>query len=88
MEKIIFFSLVVTIIFITFKMIEMKYIEKEWAPIKTLVRDTLMVFSSSFLGATILLKSGNSVTQLFNVITDTKINPTANASVFTDNPNF
>ncbi len=88
MEKIIFFSLVVTIIFITFKMIEMKYIEKEWAPIKILVRDTLMVFSSSFLGATILLKSGNSVTQLFNVITDTKVNPTVNASVFTDNPNF
>ena len=88
MEKIIFFSLVVTIIFITFKMIEMKYIEKEWASIKTMVRDTLMVFSSSFLGGIVLLKSGNSLTQLFNVITDTKINPTANASVFTDNPSF
>lgn len=88
MEKIIFFSLIVTIIFITFKMIEMKYIEKEWAPIKTMVRDTLMVFSSSFLGGIVLLKSGNSLTQLFNIITDTKINPTANASVFTDNPSF
>lgn len=88
MEKIIFFSLVVTVIFVIFKMIEMKYIEKEWVPIKNFIRDSIMVFVSSFLGGTILLKSGNSVTQLFNVITDTKVVPTANASVFTDNPNF
>lgn len=88
MEKIIFFSLVVTVIFVIFKMIEMKFIDKEWAPVKTFIRDILMVFASSFLGGTILLNAGNSVTQMFNVLTDTKVSPTKHASVFTDNPNF
>ena len=69
-------------------MIEMKFIDKEWVPIKTFIRDIVMVFASSFLGGTILLNTGNSVTQMFNVLTDTKVSPTRNASVFTDNPNF
>jgi hypothetical protein len=88
MEKIIFFSLVVTIIFLVLKVVEMKYIEKEWAPVKNFIRDICMVFASSFLGGTILLNAGNSVTQMFNILTDTKVSPTKNANVFTDNPNF
>ena len=88
MEKIIFFSLVVTVLFLIFKIIEMKYIEKEWAPVKILIRDLVMVFVSSFLGANVLNYTGNNVTQFFNVLTDTKVNPTRNAEVFTDNPNF
>ena len=59
MEKIIFFSLVVTVLFLIFKIIEMKYIEKEWAPVKILVRDVVMVFVSSFLGANVLNYTGN-----------------------------
>ena len=40
------------------------------------------------LGANILNYTGNNVTQFFNILTDTKVNPSRNAEVFTDNPNF
>jgi hypothetical protein len=90
MEKILFFSIVVSIFFLIFKFVEMKYIEKEWKPAKIIIRDIIMVFIASFLGFTIFNKSGSSINQLFDVITDSKSVPlsSANVNVFTDNPNF
>tara|TARA_B100000900_G_scaffold413921_1_gene439087 strand:+ start:871 stop:1143 length:273 start_codon:yes stop_codon:yes gene_type:complete len=90
MEKILFFSIVVSSFFLIFKFVEMKYIEKEWKPAKIIIRDIIMVFIASFLGFTIFNKSGSSINQLFDVITDSKSVPlsSANVNVFTDNPNF
>lgn len=88
MEKLIFFSLIVTVVYSLFKILEMKYIEKEWMPVKILIRDVVMVFAASFVGSNVINYSGNNITQFFNVLTDTKVNPTSNAQVFTDNPNF
>lgn len=90
MEKILFFSIVVSSFFLLFKFVEMKYIEKEWKPAKIIIRDIIMVFIASFLGFTIFNKSGSSINQLFDVITDSKSVPlsSANVNVFTDNPNF
>ena len=90
MEKILFFSIVFLSFFLIFKFVEMKYIEKEWKPAKIIIRDIIMVFIASFLGFTIFNKSGSSINQLFDVITDSKSVPlsSANVNVFTDNPNF
>lgn len=90
MEKILFFSIVITTFFLIFKFVEMKYIEKEWKPAKIIIRDLVMVFIASFLGISLYNKGGKSVNQLFDVITDTKSVPlsSGNVNVFTDNPNF
>ena len=90
MEKILFFSIVISTFFLIFKFLEMKYIEKEWKPAKIIIRDLVMVFIASFLGFSLYDRSGNSINQLFDVITDTKSVPlsSANVNVFTDNPNF
>ena len=88
MEKVVFFSLVVSVLFLIFKFLEMKYIDHAYKPAREIIRDLLMVGVSSFLGAFILLRNGNSVSKLMDVITDKKISPLDGASVFTDNPNF
>ena len=67
MEKVVFFSLVVSVIFLIFKFLEMKYIDGVYRPAREIIRDLLMVGSASFLGAFILLKSGNSVSKLMDV---------------------
>ena len=69
------FSAVISIVFLVFKFIEMRFIEKENKPLKLLVRDTLVVYVSVVSGHYILeqLKPDHIVTS---------------PAVFTDNPGF
>ena len=69
------FSSVISIVFLLFKFIEMRFIDKENKPLKFLIRDTLVVFvsvvSSNFLMEQI---------QPMQVV--------SSPAVFTDNPGF
>jgi hypothetical protein len=76
MENIFIIAIIISIIFLIFKFIEMRFIEKENKPLKYLIRDTLIVYCSVISGYFIL-------EQLNPVIVSEIITP-----VFTDNPGF
>ena len=88
MEKILIFAISITIIFCILKFIEMKYLDEEIKPLKSFVRDAIMVFSSSFLSVYVLLHYDKSITDLFSVITNTPVFVPDTTTVFTGEPGF
>ena len=88
MEKTFVLAGVITIIFCVSKLLEMKYIDKEWKPIKYLVRDSLIVFISSFVGVFIYLQGQGTVSDFVNVITENKNIELKGTQVFTGDPEF
>lgn len=88
MEQIIIISIVITILYCLFKLVEMKYIEHEMKPVKHVVRDALAVLLSSIVVQYAFLNMGNNVSEFFNILTNSKsVEPVA-PTVFTDTPVF
>jgi hypothetical protein len=79
MNNIFIVSLVISIIFLIFKFLEMRFIDKENKPVKFLIRDTLIVYVCVMLG--------NLMLQHIEPILETSI-LNVTPSAFTDNPNF
>lgn len=79
MNNIFIISLVISIIFLIFKFLEMRFIDKENKPVKFLIRDTLIVY--------LCVTVGNIILQQLEPILETNIINVA-PSAFTDNPNF
>ena len=88
MEKIFIISTIITFLFCLVKFIEMKYLDKELKPLKFLVRDAVMVFVCSLAAALFVFNMDGSITDFFNVLTDTKTLNTATTQIFTDEPGF
>ena len=78
MDNIFIIAGLISFVFLIFKFIEMRFIEKENKPIKLLVRDTLVVYFSVLVGHFI-------IDQLKPVIQDGGASAPA---VFTDTPDF
>jgi hypothetical protein len=69
-------SLIVSVIYLVFKFLEMRYIIKKDIPLKILFRDTLLVYVSCVIGLFIISQiNDNSVTK-------------KQTTAFTDNPDF
>ena len=68
--------LVISITFLIYKFVEMRYIDKENKPFKQLFRETLAVFSSSLIGI-----------YLVDTI-NTHINQIIQPDAYTGNPDF
>ena len=79
MNNIFIISLVISIIFLIFKFLEMRFIDKENKPVKFLIRDTLIVY--------VCVTVGNLILQQIDPILETTI-LNATPSAFTDNPDF
>jgi hypothetical protein len=75
MDNIFMFSGVISIVFLLFKFIEMRFVDKENKPLKFLIRDTLVVFVS--------VVSGNFLMEQIQ-----PMNVVSSPAVFTDNPGF
>lgn len=88
MEKLLVFALVITTVFSIFKILEMKYLEKDMKPLKFVIRDAVIVFVSSFATLTINSMFGGNVQDFMNVLTDTKTLDSASTQVFTGEPGF
>jgi hypothetical protein len=90
MEQVIVFALIVTFVFCIFKLAEMKLFEKpkEMKPLKFFVRDVVLVFLSAGIGGFVYFNTDVSVSEFFNVITETKVLSSGPAPVFTDAPGF
>ena len=72
MEKIIIFALLASIFFCALKFLEMKYLEKEFKPLKVVIRDAMIVFVSAFVSGYVILESGLYINEFFNIVTENK----------------
>jgi hypothetical protein len=88
MEKVFVISLIIVFLYALAKFLEMKYLEKEWKPLKHLVRDSIIVFASASLGTFIYFHMDGSVTDFLNIVTENKALNVAAPQVFTDEPGF
>jgi len=88
MEKAFVISTFITLLFCLFKFIEMKYLDKEFKPLKIIVRDAIYVFVCSLSATFIYFSLDGNITDFFNVLTDTKTMNTGATQIFTDEPGF
>jgi hypothetical protein len=88
MEQVFIVSFLVTFLFCVVKFLEAKYLDKEWKPLKFFVRDAIVVLISTALGSFIFFRNDNTISELFNVVTENKTLNTANTQIFTDAPGF
>lgn len=81
MENVYFISILISIIFLVFKIIDIKLLKREELVLKVVVRDMMVVFLSVFLGMFVSEQIGEiSVSKMF----DSK----EAVSAFTNNPEF
>jgi hypothetical protein len=87
-ETIFLLAFFTTTIFLLLRFLEMKFIDKQYKPLKILVRDGMMVFSSTLITAYVLSSMNGSIKDFMNVITETKTLDPAATQIFTDSPAF
>jgi hypothetical protein len=80
-----FFSV---ILFMIARFIEMKFIDKEYKPLKILMKDAVMVFSATLVASYGFFYMNGSFKDFMNVITETKVLDPAATQIFTDAPAF
>jgi len=88
MEKVFLISILITFLFCLFKFIEMKYLDKDFKPLKIFVRDSIYVFICSFVATFFYYQMDGKITDFLNVLTDTKTLNTGTTEIFTDEPGF
>ena len=88
MEKVFIIAVIVTILFLGSKAFEMKYIDKEWKPMKFIVRDAITVFGCSALGSFFYLNLDGSIVDFMNLVTNNKTFDMNQTQIFTDEPGF
>jgi hypothetical protein len=88
MEKGILLAFLTTLVFFVFRILEMKYIDKEWMPMKYVVRDIFIVFIAALTGTFAYFHMELGLLEFFSVVTDNgEIAPIA-TQIFTDEPGF
>jgi hypothetical protein len=90
MENIIVLTISISVVFLIVKLLEMKYIEKEIKPLKTVVKDSLIVGVSSFICVYVFFQFK---TVIFDTIgksfgTGGVAEIIKTPEIFTDNPGF
>lgn len=88
MENLFLFAIFTTILFVLLKLVEMKYLEKEFKPLKYIVRDAVIVFSSSLGAAYGFFYMKGSISDFFNIVTENKTLNMEATQIFTDTPGF
>jgi len=88
MEKVFILSIITTCLFVVIKILEMKFVDKEWKPLKNIIRDAVIVFVCSMVGSFLLFQMDGSVTDFLNVVTDNKSFNMSATQIFTDAPGF
>jgi len=88
MEKLLIVAVIVMFLFSMMKVFEMKYISKQWTPLKHVIRDAVMVFGASFIGLFLFFQVNGTLTDMMDVVTDGKALNLKATQVFTDEPGF
>lgn len=87
-ETIFLLGFFTTACFLILQIIKMKYVDNEYKPLKELVIDGVIVFTSTMISAYGVLYMNGSFKDFMNVITESKTLDPATAQVFTDTPGF
>jgi len=87
METLFAIVTITTILYILFRIIEMKVLKKEMKPVKELVYDAIIVAGSSAIAVFLTSSMSKSVGGFLNAVTEQPMLP-ASAPVFTDPPGF
>jgi len=66
----------------------MKYLEKEWKPLKYFVRDAVVVFICGSIASFLFFQFDSSIGDFLNVVTDNKTLNANAVQIFTDAPGF
>ena len=88
MEKAFILSFFITFVFFVVRIIDMKFISKEWKPMKTVIRDTVTVLLSSIFSVVVYFITNGRMSDFFNVITENKVLKPSATEVFTGEPGF
>ena len=88
MEQVFIISICITVLFCAVKILEMKFIDKEFKPMKYLMRDAIIVLASSAIVTYSVLNMNSTIKSFFNVVTASKTITPAATQVFTDAPGF
>ena len=88
MEKLLVMSLVISVLYIFTKIVKMKYVEKQMKPFKFVLRDSVIVFLSSFVGLFFGIMLQGNVADFMNIMTNTQSFNPNETQVFTGEPEF
>ena len=88
MEKAFILSLVITVVYVVSKLIDMKYISKEWKPMRTVMRESLFVLVSSILSVVVFFLTNGKMSDFFDILTESKTLKPSATEVFTGEPGF
>jgi hypothetical protein len=88
MEKVFILAFLVSVLYTFLKVLEMKYIEHDWKPLKEIVKDTLIVFICGCAAAFVTFHSDGKISDFLNVMTQTQVLSSAENQVFTGEPGF
>ena len=88
MEKVFIISIIITFLYCLIKFLEMKFIEKEMKPVKTIVRDAIIIMFCSIVSTYLYFNIDTNVVNFFNVLTNNTVVEPSITQVFTDQPGF
>jgi len=88
MEKLFVISILISIVYAIVTVVESKFIQKKVKPTKEIIREGFFVFISSLLSLFLFFKMSGTLTEFFNIITDTKTEVVKTTEVFTGEPGF
>ena len=88
MEKVFVIAILTVALFCLAKIVEIKYLNQESKPLKFLVRDSIIVFGCTLVSAYIFIYMNSSITDFFNVVTESKVLKADTTQIFTGVPEF
>uniref|UniRef100_A0A6C0I0Z2 Uncharacterized protein n=1 Tax=viral metagenome TaxID=1070528 RepID=A0A6C0I0Z2_9ZZZZ len=88
MENLFLFAIFTTIFFVLAKIVEMKYIDKTWKPLRVIIRDAIIIFSCSLLASYGYFYMNGTFSDFLNILTENKVLKTDATQIFTDVPSF
>lgn len=88
MENVFVIAILITALYCITKFIEIRFLNQDVKPMKEIVREALLVLTSSITGSFLYFNFHGSITNFFNVVTETKVLNSATTQIFTDAPAF
>lgn len=88
MEKIFLIAIVITMIYTAINLAESKFLQKKMKVVRELIREGFFVFVASIIGLFAFFKLSGSLSDFFNMITDTKTETVKETEIFTGEPGF
>ena len=88
MEQLFMVAAAITAAYVIIAVLEMKYVDKEWKPMKHIIRDGAKVFLSSMVGLFVYSQFNGFFADMFDVVTNSDSVKLKATQVFTDEPGF